>query len=64
MSRTKTLEEHVEHIWKIFEVFKFNELYVNKEKCSFPMEEMSVLEHCIKDDKLMIDESKIKAIQE
>ncbi|RVW28744.1 Transposon Tf2-11 polyprotein [Vitis vinifera] len=41
-----------------------NELYVEKEKCSFAKEEVSFLEHRIKDGKLMMDDSKVKDIQE
>ena len=41
-----------------------NELYGKKEKCSSSKEEVSFLGHRIKDGKLMIDDNKVKAIQE
>ncbi|RVW96752.1 Retrovirus-related Pol polyprotein from transposon 297 [Vitis vinifera] len=61
---SNTLKEHVEHLRKVFKILRQNELYVKKEKCSFTKEEVSFLGHCIKDGKLMMDDSKVKAIQE
>ena len=57
-----TLEEHVEHLRKVFKILRHNELYVKKEKCSFAKEEVSFLGHRIKDGKLMMDDSEVKAI--
>ena len=59
-----TLKEHVEHLRKVFKILRQNELYVKKEKCSFAKEEVSFLGHRIRDGKLMMDDSKVKAIQE
>ena len=59
-----TLEEHVDHLKEVFRLLRQNELCVKREKCSFVPGEVRFLGHCIKDDKLMMDESKIKAIQE
>ena len=59
-----TLKEHVEHLRKIFKILRQNELYVRKKNCSFAMEEVSFLGHRIRDGKLMMDDSKVKAIQE
>ena len=61
---SNSLEEHVDHLRKVFRLLRQNELYVTKEKCSFDLEQRGFLGHCIKDGKLMMDESKIKAIQE
>ena len=49
---------------KVFKILRQNELYVKKEKCSFAKEEVSFLGHRIRDGKLMMDDSKVKAIQE
>ncbi|RVW77954.1 Retrovirus-related Pol polyprotein from transposon 17.6 [Vitis vinifera] len=59
-----TLKEHVEHLRKVFKILRQNELYMKKEKCSFSKEEVSFLGHRIKDGKLMMNGSKVKAIQE
>ncbi|RVW76058.1 Retrovirus-related Pol polyprotein from transposon 17.6 [Vitis vinifera] len=61
---TNTLKEHEEHLRKVFKILRQNELYVKKEKCSFAKEEVSFLGHRIRDGKLMMDDSKVKAIQE
>nr|CAN67543.1 hypothetical protein VITISV_013557 [Vitis vinifera] len=61
---SNTLKEHVEHSREVFKILRQNELYVKKEKCSFAKEEVSFLGHYIKDSKLMMDGSKVKAIQE
>ncbi|KAL6312910.1 hypothetical protein AAG906_016058 [Vitis piasezkii] len=61
---TNTLKEHKEHLRKVFKILRQNELYVKKEKCSFAKEEVSFLGHHIRDGKLMMDNSKVKAIQE
>ena len=61
---SNTLKEHVEHLRKVFKILRQNELYVKKEKCSFAKEEVSFLGHRIRDGKLMMDNSKVKAIQE
>ncbi|KAL5556914.1 hypothetical protein UlMin_039150 [Ulmus minor] len=61
---SRTLEEHLEHLKKVFEVLKQNELYVKKEKCSFAQDEVMFSGHRIKDGKLMMDNAKVKAIQE
>ncbi|RVW27175.1 Retrovirus-related Pol polyprotein from transposon 17.6 [Vitis vinifera] len=60
---SNTLKEH-EHLRKVFKILRQNELYVKKEKCSFAKEEVSFLGHRIRDGKLMMDNSKVKAIQE
>ena len=53
------MEEHVDHLREEFRLLRQNE----KEKCSFALGEVGFIGHRIKDGKLMMDESKIKAIQ-
>nr|CAN62036.1 hypothetical protein VITISV_019703 [Vitis vinifera] len=61
---SNTLKEHEEHLRKVFKILRHNKLYVKKEKCSFAKKEVSFLGHRIRDGKLMMDDSKVKAIQE
>ena len=61
---SNTLKEHVEHLRKALKILKHNELYVKKEKYSFAKKEVSFLGHRIRYGKLMMDDSKVKAIQE
>ena len=61
---SNTLKEHVEHLRKVLQILIQNELYVKKEKWSFAKEEVSFLWHHIKYGNLMMDDSKVKAIQE
>ena len=61
---SNTLEEHLDHLRKVFQLLRQKELYVKKEKCSFALGEVGFLGHRIKNGKLMMDESKIKAIPE
>ncbi|KAI5681851.1 hypothetical protein M9H77_03079 [Catharanthus roseus] len=57
------MEEHKEHLRKVFQVLKDNELYIKKEKCSFAQEEVLFLGHKIKGGKLMMEDTKVQAIQ-
>ena len=58
-----TLKEHVDHLRKVFKILRHNNLYVKK-KYSFSKKEVSFLGHRINDGKLMMDNSKVRAIQE
>lgn len=59
-----TLKDHVDHLRRVFKVLKENEPYVIKEKCSFGTNEVTFLGHKIKEGMLMMDEDKVRAIQE
>ncbi|XP_059635537.1 uncharacterized mitochondrial protein AtMg00860-like [Cornus florida] len=61
---TTTLKEHVQHLRAVFQVLRENDLYVKTEKCSFAQEEVLFLRHKIWDGKLMMNEAKVRAIQE
>lgn len=60
----KTLQEHIKHLRKVFKELTDNELYIKKKKCSFAQPKASFLGHKIKDDKLMMEGIKVKAIKD
>jgi hypothetical protein len=41
------MEEHVEHLWKVFQRLKENKLYAKFDKCEFGVAEMDSLGHKI-----------------
>ncbi|XP_054793649.1 uncharacterized protein LOC129299213 [Prosopis cineraria] len=55
---SKTLEEHAQHLKKVFQVLSNHELYIKLEKCSFAKQDVDFLRHKIKDGKLMMDPTK------
>jgi hypothetical protein len=56
------LEEHEEHLCKVFQRLKENKLYAKLEKCEFRVTEMEFLGHRITQEGLMMDDHKVKAI--
>ncbi|KAE8716635.1 Protein NRT1/ PTR FAMILY 3.1 [Hibiscus syriacus] len=61
---SKTLEEHIEHLRRVFQVLRENKLYVKEEKCSFAQKEVPFLGHIVGGGKLQMDKDKIRAIDE
>ena len=59
-----TLQEHVEHLKKVFKVLRENQLYVKREKCEFAQPKIHFLGHVISQGELRMDEAKVKAIQD
>jgi len=57
-----SLEEHVEHLRKVFQRLRENRLYTKLEKCEFGVTEVDFLGHKITQEGLMIDYHKVKAI--
>jgi hypothetical protein len=41
------VEEHVEHLWKVFQRLRGNKLYTKFEKCEFGVMEVDFLGHMI-----------------
>ena len=59
-----TLEEHNEHLARVFQKLKDNKLFVKKEKCSFAQKRIKFLGHVIEKGCICMDLEKVKAIQE
>ncbi len=56
------LEEHSEHLCKVFQRLRENKLYAKFEKCEFGVMEVDFLGHRIIQEGLEMDDHKVKAI--
>ncbi|XP_075077162.1 putative mitochondrial protein AtMg00860 [Nicotiana tabacum] len=54
----------MEHLRKVFQVLRENELYIKREKCEFAQSKEHFLGHVISNGELRMDEAKVRAIQE
>jgi hypothetical protein len=59
---SSSLEEHVEHLRKVFQRLRENKLYAKFEKCEFGVTEVDSLGHRITQEGLKMDNHKVKAI--
>jgi hypothetical protein len=59
---SSSLEEHAEHLHKVFQRLRENKLYAKLEKCEFGVTEVDFLGHRITQEGLMMDDHKVKAI--
>jgi hypothetical protein len=59
---SSSLEEHAEHLRKVFQRLRENKLYAKLEKCEFGVTEVDFLGHRILQEGLMMDDHKVKAI--
>jgi len=57
-----SLEEHAEHLHKVFQRLRENKLYAKFEKCEFGVAEVDFLGHRITQEGLKMDDHKVKAI--
>ena len=53
-----TMEEHKEHLAKVFQKLQDNQLYMTRQKCSFAQESIKFLGH------IKMDLEKVRVIQE
>jgi hypothetical protein len=56
------MEEHLEHLRKVFQKLKENKLYAKFEKCEFRVTKVDFLRHRITQEDLKMDDHKMKAI--
>ncbi|XP_055835181.1 uncharacterized mitochondrial protein AtMg00860-like [Solanum dulcamara] len=61
---SNTLDEHVEHLKKVFQVLRENELFIKREKCEFTQHKLHFLGYVISQGELRMDEAKVRAIKE
>ncbi len=59
---SSSLEEHAEHLRKVFQKLRENKLYAKLEKCEFGVTEVDFLGHRIIQEGLKMDDHKVKAI--
>jgi hypothetical protein len=57
-----SLEEHAEHLQKVFQRLRENKLYAKLEKCEFGVIEVDFFGHRITQEGLKMDDHKVKAI--
>ncbi len=57
-----SMEEHAEHLRKVFQGLRENKLYAKFEKCEFGVSEVDFLGHRITQESLKMDDHKVKAI--
>ena len=61
---SKDEDEHFDHIRKVLEVLRENELYVNLKKCVFLQTQLLFVGFVITCDGIRVDDSKVEAIRE
>jgi hypothetical protein len=59
---SSSLEEHAEHLCKMFQRLRENKLYAKLEKCEFGVTEVDFLGHRVTQEGLMMDNHKVKTI--
>ena len=61
---SKTLEEHKEHLKKVFEELHCKKLFINGNKSDFFLQEICYLGHIISKNGITMDFEKLKVIEE
>ncbi|KAJ9546526.1 hypothetical protein OSB04_019069 [Centaurea solstitialis] len=61
---SKTAEEHGEHLRKVLEMLKREQLYAKFSKCEFWLKEVQILGHIVTQEGIKVDPAKIEAIKD
>jgi hypothetical protein len=59
---SKTVEEHQDHLRRVFEILRSNQLFAKLSKCEFFSTCVEFLGHLISDEGILVDPRKIKTI--
>jgi hypothetical protein len=60
---SKTLEEHITHLRKVFELLREHKLFAKRKKCVFAQPSVTYLGHIISADGIATDPAKVTAVQ-
>ncbi|GMF14672.1 unnamed protein product [Phytophthora lilii] len=61
---SRSMADHVEHLWQVCEVLRLHKLYARPDKCDFGQRSVDFLGHTISVDGLHVDARKTRAIAE
>nr|XP_016441816.1 PREDICTED: RNA-directed DNA polymerase homolog [Nicotiana tabacum] len=61
---SSNMEDHAEHLRKVFKVLRKNDMCVKREKCSFAQPIVQFLGHIISHGEIRMDRDKVEAIQD
>lgn len=60
---SNNMEDHVDHLFKVFKVLRENDLCVKREMCGFTQSTIQILGHTISHGEIMMDANKVEAIR-
>lgn len=61
---SNSVDAHMDHLRKLFEVIRRNSLYAKESKCAFATNKVEYLDHYIEEKGISTDPNKIKAVAE
>ena len=61
---SKHLDEHVQHLYCVFNVLRKEKLYANLKKCTFCTNEVTFLGYIVNEKGIHVDQEKVKVIRD